>query len=294
MEKYDRDIFKQAVKQMSNIVGRLDKLIGIADRPRKQEEKPVSQQRTPTEEDYAAGRKILPTPQIPTTSPKAKESNKCWYKTLAGWKIVIELIALPFAIGYAVVTYCEWKDLRHNFQADERAWVKVRTDKDIHGVYESDKPVPWREDTPDYPVWVVRLTNLGKSVATDLHTDGILEVLDKSQTPSMTFPFAHTQEELKVLFPEEDSPFSVTFNQISSPRPLIRDEYDKLMDGDDYLVVFTETTYRDQFGLHWSRMCNFAGAFDVSKTKSFVHAWASKPCADWNAVGDGLPPSDTQ
>ena len=35
------------------------------------------------------------------------------------------MIAIPFAIGYAVVTYRQWRDLHQNFEIDERAWLYV-------------------------------------------------------------------------------------------------------------------------------------------------------------------------
>ena len=159
------------------------------------------------------------------------------------------------------------------------------------GVYVNSAPVPWSNERPTFPFWTVTSTNIGKSVTTDVDSDGILEILGNLQTPSMNFPLAHSKQTMQILFPQQDARFDIPLEQISSPRALTKDEYDKLMTGDDYFVVFTETTYRDQFGQHWSRMCNFAGAFDKSRSKSFVHAFAAEPCADWNAVGDGPPPS---
>ncbi len=47
-------------------------------------------------------------------------------KTLEGWKTLLEIIAIPFAIAYAVVTYCQWQDLKDNFKVDERAWLGVK------------------------------------------------------------------------------------------------------------------------------------------------------------------------
>lgn len=34
-------------------------------------------------------------------------------------------IGVAGAVVYAVITYFQWRDLRHNFEIDERAWIKV-------------------------------------------------------------------------------------------------------------------------------------------------------------------------
>lgn len=290
LDQYTRDFFKHVQSGLSGISGRLDRLIGIADRSGKNDQQSVSPQKAPTEAEYAAIGKTLFALNIVPPAAQEKKTNKRCYKTLDWWKKVFEVVGIVFAIGYAIVTYCQWQDIRHNFQVDERAWIKNRTDKDITGVYVNSAPVPWSSDVPTFPIWTVTLTNIGKSVATDIHSDGVLEILGNLQTPSMNFPLVHSQSSLKVLYPQEDTPLTVSLDQISSPRSLTKDEYDKLMTGDDYFVVFTQTTYRDQFGQHWSRMCNYAGAFDKSRSNSFVHRFAAKPCSDWNAVGDGPPP----
>jgi hypothetical protein len=293
MDKYTHDFFKSVKTSLSSIIGRLDRLVGIADRPREDDAHAKSEKSAPAQEDYASVGKAFLALHAPSPPKDTEKPQKAWYKTLDGWKKVLEIIAIPFAIIYAIITYFQWQDIRHNFQVDERAWIKSTTDKDINGVYVNGAPVPWTSDTPTFPIWTVTLTNIGKSVATDVHSDGILEIFGNLQTPSMNFPQAHSQSSSKVLYPQQDTQFHITLDQISSPLSLTKDEYDKLMDGDDYFVVFTETTYRDQFGQHWSRMCNFAGAFDKSRSKSFVHGFAAKPCSDWNAVGDGPPPGHT-
>jgi hypothetical protein len=290
MDRYTHDFCKSVKASLISIIGRLDQLVGIANRPRENDAHAQSKEGAPTQEDYASVGKTFLDLHIPSPQQNTEKPQKAWYKTLDWWKKVLEIIAIPFAIAYAIVTYCQWRDIRHNFQVDERAWIKARTDEDIAGVYVNSVPVPWNGDTATFPLWTVRLTNIGKSVATDIHSDGILEILGNMQTPSMDFPLAHSQFSLKVLYPQEDTLFPVPVGQISSPVSLTKDEYDKLMSGDDYFVVFTETTYRDQFGPHWSRMCNASsGPFDKSKSRSFVHGVASKPCSDWNAVGDGQP-----
>jgi hypothetical protein len=72
--------------------------------------------------DTASGKPSLAI-QIPPSPCNPKKSSKPWYKTLQGWKTLLEVIAIPFAITYAVVTWCQWRDLRNNFEIEQRAWI---------------------------------------------------------------------------------------------------------------------------------------------------------------------------
>jgi hypothetical protein len=231
------------------------------------------------------------TPPSPTNG---NQSKKSWYKTLSGWKLLLEVIAIPFAIAYAIVTFFQWQDLRHNFQVDERAWIRPTPDADINGVFANNAPVPWSSDTVTLPFWPITLKNIGKSIAEDIVGHGLLEVLDNSQPPSLNFYQPHMLMSLQVLYPQDDFKFKIPLYQTSSsPRPLTKNEYDRLMSGDSYLVVYTEITYRDQFGYHWVRMCRWGQGFDKSKIKTQVRNYNTKSCSDWNAVGEGPPPSQS-
>jgi alkyl hydroperoxide reductase subunit AhpC len=63
---------------------------------------------------------------LPPAASDSKQSHKPWYKTGQGWKAAIEIIGIAFAVGYAIVTYLQWQDLRHNFIVDERAWLGIK------------------------------------------------------------------------------------------------------------------------------------------------------------------------
>src|SRR5262249_13591166 len=65
-------------------------------------------------------------PDIPPTSLNTNPTRKPWYKRpfAKGAKAVLEIIAIPFAIGYTVITAVQLHDLRQNFAAEQRAWLK--------------------------------------------------------------------------------------------------------------------------------------------------------------------------
>lgn len=102
--------------------------------------------------------------QQPTLNQSDSEwSHRSWYKTVQGWKVALELpkailevIAIPFAIGYAIVTGLLWWDQRQNFQRDERAWVGI---KDITLASEIKNPL----------TIAVNVINSGKTPALGVH-----------------------------------------------------------------------------------------------------------------------------
>jgi hypothetical protein len=50
-----------------------------------------------------------------------------WKRNLELSKKVLEILAIPFAIGYAFLTYYQWRDLQHNFVIDKRKWTGVKS-----------------------------------------------------------------------------------------------------------------------------------------------------------------------
>jgi hypothetical protein len=242
----------------------------------------VSPEDAPGREHATAQQQHPFEPKISSAQASRQQTNSPWYKTLNGWKVRLEVIAIPFAIGYAVVTYFQWRDLRHNFQVDERAWIKVRPVKelkDIEGVNDTSKPIGW-------PITV---SNIGKSVAFDIHADAALEVLDKTTPPSFDFSRPHFTMDLAFIFPQEEVKFDVFVG--GGPQILSKDDHDGLTSGNRYLAAYSQTVYRDQFGEHWIRSCSWTGAFAEFESVTSMHTFASKPCVDWNAAGEGPPPS---
>jgi hypothetical protein len=93
--------------------------------PGQQKETREGPHQTSGEESTTAPRQLPLLPQIPSTPEDSPKTKDPWYKTLQGWVSVVQLIGIPFAIGYAVVTYLQWQDIRHNFLIDQRAWLSI-------------------------------------------------------------------------------------------------------------------------------------------------------------------------
>jgi hypothetical protein len=90
------------------------------------------------------------------------------------WKACIEFLALIGGIVYAAVTVAQWKDLRHNFQTDERSWVNPT----FKGMF------PVNPNTPFDGKAHIYFTNDGKSPILRVVTDTWVEVLKVSDTPT--------------------------------------------------------------------------------------------------------------
>jgi hypothetical protein len=124
--------------------------------PRQEDETGVGPQDTTEKKSDPAPRQPTPIrdiPPAPKDSPKAKYP---WYKTLEGWYYLLGIVGIPFAIGYAVVTYFQWHDLRNNFVKDERPYVM------IGGAFQNQDSAIAEGRVP---CWNIAFSNYGKSPA---------------------------------------------------------------------------------------------------------------------------------
>jgi len=60
-----------------------------------------------------------------------------------------------------------------------------------------------------------------------------------------------------------------------------------LEEGRTYLVTFGVVTYRDQFGAHWARVCDWKSYYALA---SDIGGFRSRACVIYNRVGDGAAP----
>lgn len=222
--------------------------------------------------------------EIPFSSksgPDTDNENRVatrWYQSPRWWsgllkisKRGLEALGILFAIGYAIVTYFEWKDLRHNFEVEQRAWIKAEVN------------MPATLDPKDVVVVVAR--NIGKSPALKFQGGVIFEVVDANRPPS--FPPGRVQMRQsagRMIFPSD----SISFESGLTPtppdmisQPLTPAEIRSLSSGDAYLVAFGTLVYQDQFGQHWTRFCSWK-SFQIGPRD-----FDSGECVNWNSVGDG-------
>jgi hypothetical protein len=151
-------------------------------------------------------------------------------RTFHGWRSLFECVAIPFAIGYAVVTYFQWRDLRTNFVIDQRAWLGVT--EAIAG--------PIRETMRFSPI----LVNCGKTVALDVVHRGGWKPFPKSVVPDIEEEISKNPDFVDgVMFPSGKRELSNAL-----PNSLTKEDADKLAEGSLVLYVFADVRYRDIFG----------------------------------------------
>jgi hypothetical protein len=217
-------------------------------------------------------------PPIEATQPQKNETaNAPWWKRWKYWRRLIEILGFSFAATYAIVTYLQWRDLRHNFrdqyrsfEANERSWMRVE--------------VVWPKEIPMDGRIALKVTNVGKSPALNTITHVAIQVVNHSVPPNFQLNGFHAMiQSSAILFPGDGG----------EPNPVDRDnpgggvigisdsEKQDLESGQSYLAVFGLTFYSDQFGDHWTRFCDWKPF-----TNNHSLTFSASECVRFNGVGD--------
>jgi hypothetical protein len=256
---------------LKTIERKLARLEIAVDTQRQDNQTGIPPQHAADQKDNAAQRKPSLKPEIPPSPENSAQPQKSWYKTMQGWKTLLEVIGIPFAIGYAVVTYFQWQDLRHNFEVDERAWVKVG--------------YAWPDLASNQVATINgRLVNFGKSPITGLIADATFQVVKGGAPPLFSLKGTHSTHSEAPFFPGDSSDFPIHLydQQTKLPRVFTTQEIEDLEGGKSYVATFGWIVYSDQFGKHWYRFCGWHG-YGTSGT---VNAMG---CVAENRAGDGKP-----
>jgi hypothetical protein len=95
--------------ELSSVTSALNKLAAkiatLVNGPRKLDETGIAPQNTHENEGNPAGGELLSSAHIAPAPCDSKKPQESWYKRMEGWKTALEIAAIPFAIGYAFVTY---------------------------------------------------------------------------------------------------------------------------------------------------------------------------------------------
>jgi hypothetical protein len=215
---------------------------------------------------------VKPTPEDSAESHTPGGKRIPWWARWRSWKEVLEGIGIVAAILYACITYFQWRDLRHNFEAGERAWVKLGY---IWPPLTSDQIATMNGD----------LVNIGKSPITFLYAEGAFEIVDATNPPSLSIHRARSTHGEAPFFPSDHSQFPILlFDQTTKkPRSFTADEINGLRNGTLYAAVYGMIIYRDQFSAHWYRFCSWNPGYGVAGTAN------AGDCVNWNVAGDGKP-----
>lgn len=211
--------------------------------------------------------------QMTPTPHQAAQPHKKWYKAVRWWKLW-EGLGIAAVIGYAGITYVQWQDLRHNFEVDQRSWLRT------------EYSYPLRPNGTAK----IRVTNTGKSPAMQGFAHAVYEIVDSRKEPSFKNIRRHTISIFPILFPGvSDSIDVVVYEQPDGPISKLTDaDTENLASGKTYVAIYGQVEYIDQFGRHWTRFCDWKHFSAGGEGKDF----RAGSCVRYNAVGDGRPPKD--
>lgn len=257
----------KATKAIAQRVTQLEKSLHrlIDDAPWKQHKQPTDDQTTPSQEDDGANRYVSSISEVNPPPLKAAKAKYVLQHAIPWWRI-FEGIGIFAGIGYALITYLQWRDLRHNFEVDQRCWIKtgfVRPELS-RSIFQA----------------ATTTTNFGKSTALTLDIELTIEIVPAASAPSLKPPF-HEHLHIGTLFPGDHIEFPAFLMSGDNRRALTDTEIQSLIDGHTYLSVFGYSIYTDQFGKHWGRFCSWWSFSGLPNT-----AYAND-CVQWNSVGDG-------
>jgi hypothetical protein len=213
--------------------------------------------------------------KLPPHAQKEHDAAKKKKSARDDQRYVIEIVTLIFVIIYAGLTgwyawtaHKQWVDLRRNFETDERSWV--------------DPTVNFKVMPVDGTV-TIRLANVGKSAILSTVTDAWVEILDRNTPPSLSKEPYHSVDDTGWIFPGKATDiFGQRWTQDSHVAfPPNDDERKALISGDDYMAVYGQIIYVDQFGIHWERFCYWKGFVNNGPIVNV------KGCGEFNVMGDG-------
>lgn len=141
-------------KRLTNLERDVASLRKAVNGMRKQDIAGIRKQENAYQENNATTLPILVerTPRDTTQAANTAKQSKPF------WKPTLEIIGIVAGIGYALVTFFQWRDLKHNFVTDERAWVNVSSVEVLTPISTTGKG--W---------FLVKLANTGKTPALREH-----------------------------------------------------------------------------------------------------------------------------
>jgi hypothetical protein len=268
MDNKTQEFWNRLIQELEHLNRSLRDFLKALRHPGKHSEEPeLPRENTEGKDDATLGEALLS-----LDAPlQVRQTRKIWYKTFDGWKSRIEIAAFAFGMGYAVVTFFQWRDSNRNFRTDQRAWVKLQIFPDA--------TIPIDFTAGNVITVPVRISNVGKTVALNNKLFLFVDVLSPNQSPNLT----HAGQDHAFGFHSHTGAFFPNaFNDLRIPRINPADgkevptTIEEAKDLAKYVAVYGTVEYDDIFGVHhWTNFCEpivLAGSFNASA------------CIDSNAV----------
>lgn len=200
---------------------------------------------------------------------------KEWAKrgsTFTDWCLAAFTLALAVTGVYQFVIIWHQLDV---MRTDQRAWLQFQAQPDKPGVDTTTLAA-----TVGQPImYPFRVTNSGKTPATNVSMSIYLDIVDASREPALetvdqNLPHAHAHVTSGIIFPNADfkAP-TYRLDDSASPLPATQAEVTAIAQGKAYMAVYGIITYDDVFGAHhWTKFCTWPatnGSFHTYRCTQF-------------------------
>jgi hypothetical protein len=279
----NKEYWQKIIEELAHLNRTLDKFLKIANRPGKQgpqseEDTHAAEEKSePAERGVMAQLHLGPSPEHrPNSKAKWYSSTEWWKsKTFEWWKRRIEVVGIIFAMGYAIITYFQWRDAHRNFITDERAWLQIkRAGEQKPG--ESSIPV-FQLSAGELARVPLELVNIGKTPGRNGRTAFNVEILRYDEEPHIECLVTGCKgvktATLPIFFPNERDTYPTWSQNIAT-----EEDAANWTTGDTYIAVYGIVSYDDVFGTQrWTKFC-YWGAHVMNKN------YKASKCTLYNEV----------
>jgi hypothetical protein len=268
-----------------------EQVVANADKPRTETQAQHSQEKNPG--------------SVPASDPDQTERQKqkgkeetgnSFYRFLNRWweelrkpKFQVAVLTLVGLVAYT----CETR--RTNNLAEKTAAFQFSMTRSQQRAYMAITPSPKAIKLEDFTAQhlTVELKNVGRSAASKILYEFVLEFPKALEQPSFDYGKIHTIGTVGPLFPESDpTPVEVYTFDNQSHILLMTDELrEELKSGKRYLAIFGIVKYEDIFGEWWTQMCGWKPFPQLAAGES--KQFNAPTCVAYNVEG-GTPKAQTQ
>lgn len=210
------------------------------------------------------------------TNKKLTQPEKRW-RGLTRFEWIMAILTLAGVVTAIFTGLIFWGQLKE-MRRDQRAWVYVSGD--------AKYDFPRDEASLDHVqiVFTVNIQDTGKTAAQAVEGDFVMEYVTNGDAPEFSYRGLKTHISTGMISPNDPFPVRVPFTEgvlrsfDTSPRFLTPAEFRDLHNGNAYMAVYANITYRDIRGQdYWLHYCSWFAAPDATVTVT-----GAKACTDYN------------
>jgi hypothetical protein len=262
MDSATKELWQKVIHELEYLNRTLNSFLKLTHRPRQNGVPTQDNEHETTEQDGHHDIGVtIPQPHFGPRPQASHQPQNKWYhprywwgRQLTWWKPRFEVIAVFFAIGYAVVTYFQWRDQARNFKQSQRPWVGAYFKSPVFKV-EQGSPI----------VYSFAIHNFGQSPALNAQTKHQIEVIP-NKNDGNSAEWNKTQQVMdnidttaqpdnQTIFNGQDVPVIGTSYPVFWPEVGPK-QAEAIQNETLILALFGKVTYSDIFGdAHVSTFC---------------------------------------